>query len=83
MAAKNFKLDRKGLSENVLKADWMASYIADIAASKARQCGSGYSSDIYSGKTRVNASVYPDTAKAARDNFKNNTIEKVVFTKIG
>ena len=79
----NFRLNIKAFRENVLKADWMASYISDIAADKARQCGEGYESDIYTGKTRVNASVYPATYTARQDNFKNNTIEKVVFTKIG
>lgn len=82
MAVKKFTLDRKGVQNYVLKAPWMANHIRSIAAEKARQCGDGYGSDIYTGSTRVNASIYPSTAEAARDNFKNNTIEKVGFTKV-
>ena len=82
MAVKKFVLNRKGVQQYILKAPWMASHLKGIAAEKARQCGDGYGSDVFTGKTRVNASIYPSTAEAARDNFKNNTIEKVGFTKV-
>ena len=42
-----------------------------VSAIRSR-CGDGYAADDYTGKNRVNAMVYADTAAARRDNLEND-----------
>lgn len=46
------------------------------ASAVCQKAGAGYSTDSYSGKTRVNAMVYPDSFDAYKDNASNNTLLK-------
>lgn len=77
MSKFKFTLNRAGVAE-LMKSAEMQSVLKGHASAIQNRCGSGYSQDIYVGKNRANASVYAKTAKAKRDNKKNNTILKAV-----
>jgi len=72
-----FKLNRDGVGQ-LLKSEEMQSILVDHATSILKSAGTGYAQDSYVGKTRVNASVYADSYKARKDNYKNNTLLKAV-----
>lgn len=70
-----FKLNRKGVQE-LMKSSNMMGICTDIANQVRGRAGDGYEVSTYTGKTRVNASVYAATAKARKDNLENNTLLK-------
>lgn len=72
-----FELDKGGVRE-LLKSSEMRSILAEAAAQKASQAGSGYSSEVHEGKKRLYANIFPASKEAAHDNFENNTLEKVI-----
>lgn len=72
-----FKLNRSGVAE-LMKSSEMQAILQDHASAIRNRCGSGYKQDIYVGRNRANASVIAKSAKAKRDNKKNNTILKAV-----
>ena len=72
-----FKLNRAGVRE-LLQSGEMQDIIKQHASAKASQAGDGYSYDVKVGKNRAYSNVYPDTKDAAKDNFINNTLEKVI-----
>lgn len=72
-----FKLNRSGVAE-LMKSPEMQAILQDHASAIRNRCGSGYKQDIYVGRNRANASVIAKSAKAKRDNKKNNTILKAV-----
>lgn len=61
-----------------MKSPEMQAILQDHASAIRNRCGSGYKQDIYVGRNRANASVIAKSAKAKRDNKKNNTILKAV-----
>lgn len=63
---------------NLLRSSEMAEVCKQQAETIRARCGDGYETDSYTGKNRVNASVYAATPAAVRDNLKNNTIVKAV-----
>lgn len=75
--ATRFKLNYKGVGELLKNKDFqnaIGSFGKDIAS----RCGSGYKSDVYVGRYRVNSMVWASSSRARRDNIKNNTILKAV-----
>lgn len=77
---KNVKviLKRKGVRE-LLKSPEILAACHEAAEGVANRAGDGYEvSDYPNGKNRANASVRPVTAKAYRDNMKNNTLLKAL-----
>ena len=62
----------------LLKSAEMAGVCESLANGIAGRAGDGYMVTTYTGKTRVNASVYAITEEARRDNLKNNTLLKAV-----
>lgn len=72
-----FKLNRAGVRE-LLQSGEMRNVLSSEAARKAQQAGTGYSSSVHVGQRRAYANIYPDTEKAAHDNYENNTLEKVI-----
>ena len=72
-----FELNRSGVQE-LLKGAAMQSILGDAAAAKAKEAGDGYVSTVHVGKNRAYANINPGTKEAARDNYKNNTLEKVI-----
>lgn len=77
--AKNVKvvLNRAGVRE-LLLSDAVGGYVSQLASGIASRAGSGYSYDNYTGRNRVNSSVYPETEEAWKDTLKNNTLLKAV-----
>lgn len=72
-----FKLNRAGVSQ-LMKSAEMKSVLISYASNIRNRCGNGYEQDIYVGSNRANAMVSAATAKAKRDNKKNNTLLKAV-----
>ncbi|MDZ5589956.1 hypothetical protein [Enterococcus cecorum] len=72
-----FKLNRAGVSQ-LMKSAEMKSVLISYASNIRNRCGDGYEQDIYVGSNRANAMVSAATAKAKRDNKKNNTLLKAV-----
>ena len=71
------ELNEKGVRE-LLQSPEMAAICKEHAQTIANRAGEGYMVTTYTGRTRVNASVYAATDKAKRDNLKNNTLLKAV-----
>lgn len=72
-----FELNRAGVQE-LLKSSAMQSILESAAAEKAREAGDGYVSSVHVGRNRAYANINPGTKEAARDNYRNNTLEKVI-----
>lgn len=77
MSRFKFKLNQSGVRE-LMKSAEMQSVLTNYASNIRNRCGSGYEQDIYVGTNRANAMVSAATAKAKRDNSKNNTLLKAV-----
>lgn len=67
------ELNSEGIRE-LLQSSEMAAVCQGYAKNIAGRCGEGYETDVYTGKNRVNAMVYPATAEAREDAAQNNTI---------
>lgn len=77
MSKMTFKLNRKGVSQ-LLRGDEMKGIVEEYGSGIQSRCGEGYKMDSQTGKTRVNAMVYPDTIPAKIKNKKENTLLKAV-----
>ena len=62
----------------LLKGAEMQDILNEQAAAVAARCGDGYESRVGVAKKRAVADIYPATADARRDNYKNNTLEKAL-----
>lgn len=77
MADFRVELNSDGVRE-LLQSSEMASICQSLAQGIAGRAGTGYEVSVYTGKTRVNASVHAATEEAWKDNLKNNTLLKAV-----
>ncbi len=77
MSKMKFKLNKPGVRE-LLKSAEMQALLEEKATGIKNRCGDGYEQDVYVGRKRANAMVYPSSYEAAQDNLKNNTILKAV-----
>ena len=75
MSNVKFKLDKAGVRQ-LLQSQEMANVCRGHAENIRSRCGEGYEVSTYTGKTRVNASVFAATPDARRDNAQNNTLLK-------
>ena len=71
------ELNSDGVRE-LLQSPEMMAFCQNLANGIAGRAGDGYVVTTYTGRTRVNASVYAATEEARRDNLKNNTLLKAV-----
>lgn len=71
------ELNSDGVKE-LLKSPEMASICQQHAQAIANRAGGGYAVTVYTGASRVNASVITETPEAIRENMKNNTLLKAV-----
>ena len=78
MAKVEIELNSEGVKELLQSAEMMA-ICQEHANAIAGRAGNGYGVSTYTGRTRVNASVYCATEEAYRDNLKNNTLLKAVM----
>ena len=80
MAKLRIKLNRKGVRE-LLQSREMQEACAAVAQDAAARAGTGYEADQgHVGQTRVSARVFPSSAAARQDNYRNNTLLKVFGT---
>ena len=75
--SKTFQLNKSGVRE-LLQSEEIGEVLAEQARTIRDRCGSGYEMDTYVVKNRRNAMVWAKSARAKRDNKKNNTILKAV-----
>lgn len=73
----HIELNQKGLRE-LLKSPEMKAICTEHAQAIAGRAGDGYEVSPYTGKRRVNASVFAATKEAKQDNYKNNTLLKAM-----
>lgn len=71
------KLNRGGVRE-LLRSEEMLKECERHARRVASVSGAGYEVSEYTGRNRVNVSIYAESDEAKRDNRKNNTLLKVV-----
>lgn len=71
------KLDKRAVREQLLKSSAVAGLCMAAAKQKAEMCGPGYATRVVNYPERTGAIVYPATAAARADNYRNNTLEKV------
>lgn len=71
------KLNHSGVRE-MLKSAEMQSLLAERAQAVVNRLGDGYAADPYVGKNRANVSIHPETAKAFRETYKENSILKAL-----
>lgn len=62
----------------LLKCAEMQKILDEQAKAAAARCGDGYESRVGVAKKRAVADIYPATADARRDSYKNNTLEKAL-----
>ena len=70
-------LNDAGIQE-LLKGPEMQSILSDIGTEKANAAGTGYESEVHVFSKRAAVHIYPSTYEAAKDNYDNNTLLKVV-----
>lgn len=71
------ELNSEGVRE-LLRSAEMEAICKQQAQEIKNRVGDGYLVTTYTGRNRVNASVYAVTDQAKRDNLKNNTLLKAV-----
>ena len=77
MSKFKFVLNRGGVA-HLLKSPEMQEVLEQYASGVKNRAGEGYEQDIYIGKTRANAMVWPESGKAKDENLKNNTALKAM-----
>lgn len=77
MSKMRFELNRQGV-RSLLRSEQMRAICQEKAGEIRARCPAGYQADSYTGKNRVNAMVWAESAKAKRDNAKNNTLLKAL-----
>lgn len=75
MSKVKFELNRAGVG-SLLKSQQMMNVCAAYADQVCARAGSGYETSTYVGRNRVNASVFPATKEARKDNLEHNTLLK-------
>lgn len=73
MSNVRIELNSAGIRE-LLHCPEIAGACREAARAYADRLGEGYELSEYSGRTRVNVSVYAATEAANRDNLENNTM---------
>ena len=77
MSKLEFELNRAGVAA-LMKSGSMQKILKRHATRIKNKSGAGYEQDLYVGKNRANARVWPETTQAKSDNYKNNTLLKSV-----
>lgn len=77
MADIKFELNLKGLNE-LMKSDEMVKALDEAGETVARKAGSDYSKRTHQATWVAICNVYPDSKKAAKDNYENNTLLKAL-----
>lgn len=71
------ELNSSGIRQ-LLKSEEMGQMLKQQAEQVCARCGSGYSKDLYQASSRVIAGVFAETAEAAKQNSRENTLLKAL-----
>lgn len=77
MSKVRFELNKAGVRE-LLKSEKMKEIVSNHAKNARSRLGSGYQTDTYTGKNRVNAMVWAESKEAKKENVDNNSLLKAV-----
>lgn len=77
MGNTQIKLNSDGVRDLLLSPE-IEAVCQERASAALSRCGSGYESDTYHGKNRINAMVWAESPAAKADNAMNNTILKAL-----
>lgn len=77
MSKIEFELNLAGVSE-LMKSSEMQAVLNEKASAIVGRCGDGFEQDIYVGRKRANAKVWPETYRAKGRNKRDNTLLKAV-----
>lgn len=77
MAKVKIELNSSGIRQ-LLKSEEMGQMLKQQAEQIRARCGSGYSTDLYQASSRVIAGVFAETAEAAKQNSRENTLLKAL-----
>lgn len=70
-----FKLNLPGLNE-LMKSGEMQSALLEAGNAVANNAGAEYAAEVHIANWIAISNVYPDSKKAANDNFRHNTLLK-------
>lgn len=73
----DFELNLPGLNE-LMKSPEMQAVLTQAGSAVASAAGGDYGVRTHVASFVAIANVYPDSAKAAKDNFENNTLVKAL-----
>lgn len=71
------ELNSSGIRQ-LLKSEEMGQMLKQQAEQVRARCGSGYSTDLYQASSRVIAGLFAETAEAAKQNSRENTLLKAL-----
>lgn len=77
MGKVKFKLNLPGLNE-LMKSVEMQNALLEAGQAVANAAGSDYAAEVHKASWIAISNVYPDSKKAAHENFKENTLLKAV-----
>lgn len=77
MANVKFKLNLQGLNE-LMKSSEMQSALLEAGNAVANSAGSEYAAEVHTANWIAISNVYPNSAAAAHENFKENTLLKAL-----
>lgn len=79
MAKVKVELNQKGVIE-LFKSPEVLGWLDDLGSQVAQHAGNDYGHDAHLAGMTAICTVYPDSARAAHENFENNTILKAAGT---
>ena len=71
------KVDIKGLNEH-MKSSEMQAHLKSAGDAVARSAGADYGSSVHVASFVAIANVYPNSKRAAKENYESNTLLKAV-----
>lgn len=77
MSNVKFQLNMPGLNE-LMKSAEMVSVLTEAGRAVAQAAGGDYASEVHQANFVAIANVYPDSKRAANENFHENTLLKAV-----
>lgn len=72
-----FKLNLAGLNE-LMKSDEMKAALLEAGNAVAGAAGDDYAAEVHTASFVAISNVYPDSKRAAHENFKENTLLKAL-----
>lgn len=77
MADLEIKLDYAGIGQ-MLRGDEMKTLVSEYGQKAVQIAGTGYGSSTHNTGQRQACNIFPADARSANDNYRNNTLLKVL-----